>query len=195
MALAAHLGLLIEATLLLERLVDGGHGSVGIGTGEVQGGFALLELLRGGVMAVGAADGVDDLGATLGPHPLEVAILALLVDDAGHVRSLAAPARHGQGAILGGLGGTGAQALPHVGQGVEVTARFVVILGEGVAGPEHHHLGILGQGVGALPALAGRLPAVELIGVILGKQLAASLDLALDLIGLCPTAGAQQGGQ
>ncbi len=41
-ALAAHLGLLIEAPLLLERLADGGHGPVGIGTGEVQAGFPSL---------------------------------------------------------------------------------------------------------------------------------------------------------
>ena len=39
-ALATHLGLLIEAPLLLERLADGGHGPVGIGTGEVQGRLA-----------------------------------------------------------------------------------------------------------------------------------------------------------
>ena len=41
-ALAAHLRLLIEASLLLERLADGGRGPVGIGTGEVQGGFPFL---------------------------------------------------------------------------------------------------------------------------------------------------------
>ncbi|MNO80028.1 hypothetical protein D3C76_712200 [compost metagenome] len=196
-ALAAHLRLLIEAPLLLERLADGGHGAIGIGTGEVQGRLALLELFRGGVVAVGATYGVDNLGAAFCPHPLEVAILTLLVDDAGHVRALAAPAGHGQGAILGGLGGTGTQGFPHVGQRIEVAARLVVILGEGVAGPEHHHLRIFRQGVGALPALAGAFPAAELIGVILGEQLAARLYLALGggLVCLCQHAGAQQGRQ
>src|SRR5690606_21668689 len=80
-ALATHLGLLIETTLLLERLADGGHGAVGIGTGEVQGGFALLELFRRRVVAVGAAYGVDYFRATLGPHALEVAIFAFFIDD------------------------------------------------------------------------------------------------------------------
>ena len=79
-----------------------------------------------------------------------------------------------------------------------MAARLVVILGEGVAGPEHHHLRIFRQGVGALAALAGAFPAGELIGVILGEQLAARLDLALALclVGrLCPAAGAKAGGK
>ena len=101
-------------------------------------------------MAVGAADGVDDLGAAFCPHPLEVAILTLLIDDAGHVRAFAAPAGHGQRAVFGGLGSAGTQGFPHVGQRIEVAARLVVILGEGVTGPEHHHLRIFRQGVGAL---------------------------------------------
>ena len=74
----------------------GGHGAVGIGTGEVQGGLALLELLGGGVVAVGAAYGVDDFRPAFCPHPLEVAILTLLADDAGHVRAFTAPAGHRQ---------------------------------------------------------------------------------------------------
>lgn len=131
------------------------------------------------------------------PHPLEVAIFAFFIDDAGHVRALAAPAGHGQGAILGSLGSAGAQGFPHVGQGVEVAAWLVVILGEGVAGPEHHHLRIVRQGVGALLALAGAFPAAELIGVILGEQLAARLYLARGggLLSLCPAAGAKAGGK
>lgn len=197
MALAAYTGLLIEAPLLLERLADGGHGPFGIGTGEVQGGFPLLELFRGGVVAVGAADGVDDFRSAFCPHPLEVAILTLLVDDAGHVRAFAAPAGHGQRTVFGGLGGAGAQGFPHVGQRIEVAARLVVILGEGVAGPEHHHLWIFRQGVGALAALAGAFPAGELIGVILGEQLAARLNLPFGgtVVCLCQTACTQQDGQ
>ncbi|MNC17393.1 hypothetical protein D3C75_652700 [compost metagenome] len=78
-----------------------------------------------------------------------------------------------------------------------MAARLVVILGEGVARPEHHHLRIFRQGVGALPALAGVFPTAELIGVILGEQLAARLYLALGggLVCLCQHAGAQQGSQ
>ena len=196
-ALAAHLRLLIEAPLLLERLADGGHGPVGIGAGEVQGRFALLELFRGGVVAVGAADGVDDLGAAFCPHALEVAILTLLVDDAGHVRAFAAPAGHGQRTVFGSLGGAGTQGFPHVGQRIEVATRFVVILGEGVTAPQHYHIGIFRQRVGAFLAFAGGLPAGELIGVILGEQLAARLYLAIGgcVISQCPAAGAKAGSQ
>ena len=199
-ALAAHLRLLIEAPLLLERLADSGHGPVGIGTGEVQGGFPFLELFRGGVVAVGAADGVDDLRSAFCPHALEVAILTLLVDDAGHVRAFATPAGHGQRTVFGSLGGAGTQGFPHVGQRIEVAPRLVVVLGEGIAAPKHHHLRIFRQGIGALAALAGTFPAAELIGVILGEQLAAGLyfsfglrllALGLSLVGL--HRGAEQG--
>ena len=195
-ALAAHLRLLIEASLILERLADGGHGPIGIGTGEVQGRLALLELLRGGVVAVGAADGVDDFRPPLGPHPLEVAIFAFLIDNAGHIRAFAAPAGHWQRAIFGSFWGAGAQGLAHIGQGIKVAAWLVVILGKGVTAPQHDHIGIFCQRIGARLALAGGLPAGELIGVILGEQLTARLYLALGgcLISLCKAAGAKPAG-
>ena len=70
------------------------------------------------------------------------------------------------------------------------------MLGKGVTTPQHDHIGIFCQRIGARLALAGGLPAGELIGVILGEQLTARLYLALGgcLISLCKAAGAKPAG-
>ena len=129
------------------------------------------------VVAVAAADGVDDLVTVLGPLAGEILHLAIALDHPRHVRRLAGPAGGGLGPGDRVHRRAGAQGVDVVFQGVVVTARLVVVLGEGVAGPEDDDVRVVLEHVADLVALPGLHEGVVLPRVMLAPLRGAGLAI------------------
>ena len=104
--------------------------------GFVEGGACGLELHGAGIVTVGAADGVHDLGSPLAPGSLVELSDTLLLHDAGHVGALTCPAGTRLDILVAvHTRGAGTKDLVHVFDSVLVSTRRVVLHREGVASP------------------------------------------------------------
>ena len=104
--------------------------------GFVEGGACGLELHSAGIVTVGAADGVHDLGSPLAPGSLVELGDTLLLHDAGYVGALTRPAGTRLDILVAvHARGAGTKDLVHVFDSVLVSTRRVVLHREGVASP------------------------------------------------------------
>ena len=97
------------------------------------------------IVTVGTADRIHDFITKGSPFVIIERIDSQCFHHAGNIRTLTSPASRRLRAIRSSGRRTGTKSCRNVLDGMHMSARSGIVLGEGISRPEHYHLGTLFQ--------------------------------------------------